>query len=309
MFQNTPAWRAHVCKRMRTNAHLAIRHDAYRFMPPGSPRYVGRDVVRYFWPDPQNDQPRQADERKDQRDLAAERRELLWMQSELAAIEAELKLRRLARDSKAYNPNQPRIPAGSREGGQWTNEGGQSAAEDGLTSPKRIQLAGPLPPNDPPEIPKEKPAAAKERARVLREAGKWLAKIARTGARVETFSKVLEGVSWIRDQIPNIQAYRDAPKSLEELQQAVSKTTTPGYQDHHIVEQNSVRPGEEGMIDAPDNLVRIPTLRHRQINGWYQETNKDFDGLPPREWLRDKSWEVRRSLGLRALMKFEVLKP
>jgi hypothetical protein len=47
MFQDTPAWREHVRKRMRTNTHLAIRHDAYRFMPPGSPRYVGKDVVNY----------------------------------------------------------------------------------------------------------------------------------------------------------------------------------------------------------------------------------------------------------------------
>jgi hypothetical protein len=121
MFQDTPAWRAHVRKRMRTNAHLAIRHDAYRFMPPGAPRYVGKDVVRYFWPDPQNGQPSQADERKDQRDLATEHRELLWMQSELTAIKAELKLLRLLRTIKAYNPNQPRVLAGSREGGQWTN--------------------------------------------------------------------------------------------------------------------------------------------------------------------------------------------
>jgi hypothetical protein len=121
MFQDTPAWRAHVRQRMRTNAHLAIRHDVYRFMPPGSPRYVGKDVVRYFWPDPQDDQTSQADERKNQCDLAAERGELLWMQRELVAIKAELKLLQLLRDSKAYNPNQPRVPAGSREGGQWTN--------------------------------------------------------------------------------------------------------------------------------------------------------------------------------------------
>ena len=32
---------------MRPNANLWIRHEAYRFMPPGSPRYVGKDVVRY----------------------------------------------------------------------------------------------------------------------------------------------------------------------------------------------------------------------------------------------------------------------
>src|SRR5437870_5453919 len=57
------AWREQQRRRfMRTNAHLSIRHDAYRFLPPGSPRYVGKDVVRYFWPDSAGDQPQQAGE-------------------------------------------------------------------------------------------------------------------------------------------------------------------------------------------------------------------------------------------------------
>jgi hypothetical protein len=59
MTQFKPEWLEHQRKRwMRPDAHAWIRHDAHRFMPPGSPIYVGRDVVKYFWPDPQ------ADERK-----------------------------------------------------------------------------------------------------------------------------------------------------------------------------------------------------------------------------------------------------
>jgi hypothetical protein len=107
---------SHVRKRMRTNAHLAIRHDAYRFMPPGAPRYVGKDVVRYFWPD-ENVRRLQAAERKDSAviaaeiDIVAERDELLRLKRELAAIKFELQLRRLLHDRK-YSPNQPRVPAG-----------------------------------------------------------------------------------------------------------------------------------------------------------------------------------------------------
>jgi hypothetical protein len=53
-----------------------------------------------------------AQERAD--DIGAELAEL---RAELDAIKADL-LRR-----KAYNPNQPRVPAGSPDGGQWTTEG------------------------------------------------------------------------------------------------------------------------------------------------------------------------------------------
>lgn len=126
MFQDTPARREHVRKRMRTNAHLAIRHDAWRFMPPGSPRYVGKDVVNYFWPQLKSDQPAQAEDIDQRRDLAAELTELLRLRSELAAIKFGLKLRQLLRERKVYNPNQPRLPAGRREGGQWTT-GGETA--------------------------------------------------------------------------------------------------------------------------------------------------------------------------------------
>ncbi|MEA2907243.1 MAG: hypothetical protein QOI12_4630 [Alphaproteobacteria bacterium] len=145
MYQDKPAWIEHQRKRfMRPNAHLFIRHDAYRFMPPGSPRWVGKDVVRYCWPDPRYHQPSQADERKAQHDLAGERDELLCMQSELAAIKAELKFLRLLRLFKAYNPSQPRVPAGTSDGGQWTADGGrQGTAENGQADRIRVaQLGG-----------------------------------------------------------------------------------------------------------------------------------------------------------------------
>jgi hypothetical protein len=127
----------------RANAHLWIRHDAYRFMPPGSPRYVGKDVVRYFWPEA-CDQPHagenaiaptewdsdyaellqmKAELAEIKREL--EIRKLLRLRSELAAIKAELTLRSLLRKA-GFKPNQPRWPKGSGEnGGRWS--GGTAA--------------------------------------------------------------------------------------------------------------------------------------------------------------------------------------
>jgi hypothetical protein len=133
-FRDTPAWRAHVRTRMRTNAHLAIRHDAHRCVPHGSPRYVGNDVVRYFWPEAEKQRP-QSTERNGQLDqrgliaeIAAEQRFIKDLRYELAEHKFELAYRRVLRSLKyGYNPNQPRVPAGSREGGRWTSENGAAA--------------------------------------------------------------------------------------------------------------------------------------------------------------------------------------
>jgi hypothetical protein len=236
-------------------------------------------------------------------DLAAQRESLRRLRKQVAALTFEIKFRRLLRKA-GYNPDQPRVLAGNPDGGQWTNGSGSAGQS-------RLRLAGEIPTNDPPDIPKTRPSTAKKRAQVLREAGKWLAKIAKVGGRIDTFITILEGISWIRDQIPNILAYRDLSKSLEELQEAVSVTSIPGYQDHHIVEQGSARSDgfPDSMIESSDNIVPIPTLKHRQINGWYQTSNKDYGGLSPREWLRGKDWDVRREMGLDALVDHEVLKP
>jgi hypothetical protein len=63
------------------------------------------------------------------------------------------------------------------------------------------------------------------------------------------------------------------------------------------------------MIDSRENLVRIPVLKHIDISAWYSKGNDEFDGLSPREYLSDKSWEERRQVGLFALRRFGVLKP
>jgi len=115
--------------------------------------------------------------------------------------------------------------------------------------------------------------------------------------------------SWLYDKYPYIKAYLDGPKSLEELQRDGGKRET-GYEVHHIVEQTAARDGHSREdIDGPDNLVRIPTLKHWEITGWYMTPNEDFGYLSPREYLRGKSWEEKRRVGLDALIDSGVLKP
>lgn len=58
----------------------------------------------------------------------------LWRM--LAEVKYELAWRRLVRK---YSPNQPRVPAGSREGGQWTSDGGSGAGHDESDAPQNSE--------------------------------------------------------------------------------------------------------------------------------------------------------------------------
>lgn len=107
---------------------------------------------------------------------------------------------------------------------------------------------------------------------------------------------------------PYVQAYFDPPKSLEELEQA-ALVPQPGYDVHHIVEQASAQNAEEKTrIEQPDNKVLIPTLKHWELNGWYERKDVRFGGTSPRDYLEGKSWEERQRVGLIGLRAVGVLK-
>lgn len=100
---------------------------------------------------------------------------------------------------------------------------------------------------------------------------------------------------------------RNFLKSYSRVLVNIGRVTTT----HHIVEQTwAERFGfARSEIDDPSNLVSIPRLTHYRITGWYGTRNIDFNYLSPREYLRNKSWEERRQIGLGALVMFGVLKP
>ena len=229
---------------------------------------------------------------------------LKWL---AAATRFEIAMRRHDRALKlaykyGYNPAQPRVPAGNPDGGQWTTDANGNPIR--RNPPSRVRLAGESPTGGPPEIPKERPTISRERTAAYKAAARWLD---RFGGPI---GKLIEGYAWLRDHSPLIEAYRDPPKSLEELQRGVS-TPSLGYDIHHIVEQTQAeRDGfTREQIDSPENLVRIPTMKHWEINGWYQTENPDYGGQTPREYLSGRNWNVRRAVGLEALKKFGVLTP
>ncbi len=127
--------------------------------------------------------------------------------------------------------------------------------------------------------------------------------------KLEAIRKAVEKAGWLDSQLANIMSALDPPRTLEELNEAAQvKGTHPGRDDHHIIEQgdqNSDVPRE--VIDGKENLVRIPRYKHWQVNGYYQTPRDEFDGLTPREYLKGKSIEERRRVGLDALRKFGII--
>jgi len=217
---------------------------------------------------------------------------LKWL---AAATRVEIALRRHDWNLKyGFDPDQPRVPRGNPNGGEWTKD----------LSPDLVRLAGEIPTNDAPELPKERPPTSRERSAALRAAAKLLRRL---GGPVVT---IVEVGSWAYKYSPIVAAYNDPPKTLDELQESVS-TPALGYDIHHIVEQTQAeRDGfSKEQIDSPENLARIPTMKHWEINAWYQTRNLEFGGETPREYLSGRSWEVRRAGGLEALRIHEALRP
>ncbi len=219
-------------------------------------------------------------------DLASIRRDLAALRLGLAAIVA-----------RKYDPDQPRLPAGQSGGGQWTDESGDGVGESSAGR-STLYVAGA------PRIPGQRPPSTSARNAIFRAVAAWLAENGTTAA------SYLAKSSWLYKGFAYINAYLDAPKSLAELHEAVSNKAA-GYDAHHIVEQTAAeRDGyPRALIDREDNLVRIPKLKHWEIDAWFQTRSDEFGGLSPREYPRYKNWDERRNVGLRALINVGVLRP
>jgi hypothetical protein len=142
-----------------------------------------------------------------------------------------------------------------------------------------------------PDVPPDEPETPKQVNALIKSLGVWLLKrgiVALIPGVGEAAAIVQLGV-WLYQYLPYLDAYIQAPQSLEDLQNAANDPQ-PGYQIHHIVEQTPAR--KEGYsnkdIEAPENRVRISTLKHWQISNWYSTPNDDFNGLSPRNYLRGK---------------------
>ncbi len=165
-----------------------------------------------------------------------------------------------------------------------------------------------------PKVPSLPPDSRSDRLRLVRRIAVWVgATAARSNLdpRKLAVQLLLDGGEWIiREGWPYIEEYLAPPKPLDILQNDVRRPR-PGTEVHHIVEQTAaMRSGfSRSQIDHPDNLVRISTLRHWQVTGWYQQPEARFAGLTPRQYLQGKSWSEKYQVGLTALREHGILKP
>jgi hypothetical protein len=219
--------------------------------------------------------------------------------------------------ARKYNPDQPRVPAGSSDGGQWMDGNAGGAGSLGLfqITPRDntidgVRLAGDWPPDDGLPIPPRKPETTEGRMKFVRQSVRWLRVVDRLSPAADIFLGALDQAEDLKRLTDTIKTANDPPRTLEELQTRVQQPSEPGYQDHHIVgqfTQNRLQFGDT-RIDSPENNVRIPTLKHLEINGWYSRPNDRFGGLSPRDYLRGKNWDEQLSIGMEVLRDQGVLK-
>ncbi len=194
------------------------------------------------------------------RTLAAqvEEEKQLQRRAELAAIRRDCEemaeaLRKVCRElcKAGFNPDEPRVPAGNPDGGQWTRESGNGVSSDSPvvsdatpdnTWKPGAQYAAIDPPGighnqgpplgEPPEIPPTEPATAKAVNAVLKAAAYWLAAAALAGEPAGDFILALGAAEWLYEFRPWIDAYQDPPKTFEELQQDFESTGRIQYPSH-----------------------------------------------------------------------------
>ncbi|GGF45847.1 hypothetical protein GCM10011611_60360 [Aliidongia dinghuensis] len=222
----------------------------------------------------------------------------------------------------------PRWPPGANEGrpGQFrpVDKPAVSVSSVPRPDPNRPGIGhngGPPLFDDAPPVPPENPGAS-YRWPIIKALARWAAKRAvilaaedAAGGPVGLALNAAQVAAWVYEYYPYIRAYNDPPKPLDELERAAQGPARRGYDVHHIVEQASGRSGEipTQLINSGENLVSIPTLRHWQLNSWYQTPNSsllDSSGnyMTPRKYLVGRGYDERRRVGLMGLHAVGVLK-
>ena len=260
------------------------------------------------------------------------RAELAWLRRDCELLGEAIREACRELHKAGFNPNEPRVPAGNPDGGQWTREGANGTEASSLspvvsdatpdnTWTPGAQYAANDPPatgdsrNKPPEIPADEPATAQFRNAFLKSAAYFLADLLLAEEPIGWYLLGLQATEWLSEYLPWITAYLDQPKTWEELQQNALRKR-PGYDIHHPVEQTPASDDgfPDGLVDGPNNRLSIPRLKHWQITGWYGKKNPEFkddygNSISPRQYLRGKSWEERMRVGTDALIEFGVLEP
>src|SRR5262249_23733005 len=148
-------------------------------------------------------------------------------------------------DRKAgFDPNQPRDQVGrwtSGEGGAGNGRDATALSANNADNPRAVIGDN----SEKFKVPKKPPPTATKRNAIAREVARRLAAGAiGAGKGQEAATSVVTvaaayGANWLFKQFnAHIEAYRDPPKTLEELREA-AKSPRDGYDGHHGVEKTA----------------------------------------------------------------------
>lgn len=220
-----------------------------------------------------------------------------------------------------FHPDQPRVPRGDPDGGQWTDTG-RGAGQGESARVIRVSDDGNEPFYDGPDedldesaiqevfrIPHAHPGSMGETYAIIRPLAGAAARRAQGGMAPRQYLESIKAPEWVYRYRPHIEAYLSRPKSLKELQADV-RNAALGYDIHHIVERGPalLEGYPRAMINHPENLVRIPRFKHWEVTGRSMKINRQYSGLSPRQFLRNKSWAEKRQVGIDILKDSGVLK-
>ncbi|MBM3529058.1 MAG: hypothetical protein FJX62_13295 [Alphaproteobacteria bacterium] len=181
----------------RENAHLHVRHDARLFMQPAAYR---------LW---KQEREAKAPEHEPESVRTDELKTLLQLKAEVAALNAEIKFRKLLAVLKAYNPSQPRVPAGSSDGGQWTSNVGA-----GRNDPRILSDASPEAPPRPGDVY----AQLRPRSGPILINGRWVQPTPSQAARLAAAeARSRDAIRRVRERDPSWRPQPSAYESVEGL--------------------------------------------------------------------------------------------
>jgi hypothetical protein len=178
--------------------------------------------------------------------------------------------------------------------------------------PPPIGHNGGPPLDDPPEIPKNKPASGSGMPYV-RQVVRWIAIVGRRAPVVSIYLGLLDQIDDLSALTNTIRTAHDRRETYETLRDRAKMGSRPGYERHHIVgqyEQNLKKFGP-AKIHGADNLVSIPRLQHIDLSRWYQTkdaADKRFNGMAPRDYLRDKDWDKQFEAGMEEMRRRGIIK-
>ena len=241
-------------------------------------------------------------------------------------IDVDAWLERKAWERK-FDPNQPRVPRGHPDGGQWT-DGGAGGDESIAFDP------------DEPLDQEEWDGVEKLRGRIAeleaehgdRSALLHLAANRKPSGRVvfffETIAWALEKYPFLKrigmwgnlvwglyEIVPDVAAFLEEPKSLDDLVadqddrvfssewefRSAYGSAGLGKEWHHIIEKGQDPYNKKGLnLHHTKNIVRVPRIIHWVISAHYSE-GSHVPGLTIREWLWTQPLDYQREYGLWAM--------